>query len=443
MSSSDGEETTLLPSPQPIASFKRWIVLASFSLLTMTNSWMWITWSPIENAVAQRWNVTDSSVDGLSMVFMYLYIPLSFPALYLLQKIGMRNGLIIGAIINSIGAAVRWQGVDNYTTIYVGTLLCSAAQTFTLAIPPLLSHAWFPSSERALATSIGVLANQLGTCLGLGATLIVDLSNESGNIKAYLGVQCLTAVIANVLVVVFVTNGNQKEIPVDLNHTNEENDQNNNQNNENNTSYINSLRKVLCVRNGIVLNIMYCLVVGVFYAIATFLSQLLPLWRVNDPKQQQVGLLGITLVVGGVLGSISTGKLLDKKIYTFHQLTTRLLMACTLSFLVFTTVINLSSSFHLGVFLVTGIIGFFLTAIVSVGMEYGTVLASGINEGIVAGIYNVSAQAGGVILVLIGGFVLGDENGTKKTILTLNLTLSGVLLIAGILYVVGFDRLQK
>ena len=188
---------------------------------------------------------------------------------------------------------------------------------------------------------------------------------------------------------------------------------------------------------------MYCLVVGVFYAIATFLSQLLPLWRVNDPKQQQVGLLGITLVVGGVLGSISTGKLLDKKIYTFHQLTTRLLMACTLSFLVFTTVINLSSSFHLGVFLVTGIIGFFLTAIVSVGMEYGTVLASGINEGIVAGIYNVSAQAGGVILVLIGGFVLGDENGTKKTILTLNLTLSGVLLIAGILYVVGFDRLQK
>ena len=186
---------------------KRWLVLVSFSLLTLSNSWMWITWSPIETQVATYWNVTDTQVDGLSMVFMYLYIPLSFPALYLVQRIGMRRGLMFGAVLNTLGACVRWAYLPSYTMVYVGTVLCSAAQTFSLAIPPLLSHAWFPPKERALATSIGVLSNQLGTAFGLGSTLMFDMATGHDALANYLGVQCGTTVVACVLIFCFVTNG--------------------------------------------------------------------------------------------------------------------------------------------------------------------------------------------------------------------------------------------
>ena len=60
--------------------------------------------------------------------------------------------------------------------------------------------------ERALATSVGVLANQMGTCFGLGASIMIDLS-MSAALSTYLGVQCFCAGFAALLILIFVTNG--------------------------------------------------------------------------------------------------------------------------------------------------------------------------------------------------------------------------------------------
>ena len=463
---------------------KRWLVLASFSLLTLSNSWMWITWSPIETQVATYWNVTDTQVDGLSMVFMYLYIPLSFPALFLVQKIGMRRGLMFGAVLNTLGAWVRWQYLPSYTMVYVGTVLCSAAQTFSLAIPPLLSHAWFPPKERALATSIGVLSNQLGTAFGLGSTLLFDMATGHDVLSNYLGVQCGTTVVACVLIFCFVTNGakpntglgtattstntrtvlfdhteenhldhqinpdhqdnqinpdNQINQDNQINPDNQDNQDNPNTTDTNELSYTDSLRSVLCVRNGLVLNFVYFIVVGCFYAVATFLSQLLPNWNTNDPRQIQIGALGIVLVFGGVIGSSLTGLLLDHKYYTFHQMTIRLLLGCFLSMVSFTFVVSSDEeASHVPVFVVTGLVGCFLTAVVSALMEYGTELAKPANEAVVGGIYNFFAQGGGCILVWIGGQIFDTKNGggdVSSNILKLNYLLSGVLLISAVVYI--------
>jgi FLVCR family feline leukemia virus subgroup C receptor-related protein len=432
---------------------KRWLVLASFSLLTLSNSWMWITWSPIETQVATYWNVTDTQVDGLSMVFMYLYIPLSFPALFLVQKIGMRRGLMFGAVLNTLGAWVRWQYLPSYTMVYVGTVLCSAAQTFSLAIPPLLSHAWFPPKERALATSIGVLSNQLGTAFGLGSTLLFDMATGHDVLSNYLGVQCGTTVVACVLIFCFVTNeakpntglgtathqDNQINPDNQINQINQDNQDNPNTTDTIELSYTDSLRSVLCVRNGLVLNFVYFIVVGCFYAVATFLSQLLPNWNTNDPRQIQIGALGIVLVFGGVIGSSLTGLLLDHKYYTFHQMTIRLLLGCFLSMVSFTFVVSSDEeASHVPVFVVTGLVGCFLTAVVSALMEYGTELAKPANEAVVGGIYNVFAQGGGCILVWIGGQIFDTKNGggdVSSNILKLNYLLSGVLLISAVVYI--------
>ena len=432
---------------------KRWLVLASFSLLTLSNSWMWITWSPIETQVATYWNVTDTQVDGLSMVFMYLYIPLSFPALFLVQKIGMRRGLMFGAVLNTLGAWVRWQYLPSYTMVYVGTVLCSAAQTFSLAIPPLLSHAWFPPKERALATSIGVLSNQLGTAFGLGSTLLFDMATGHDVLSNYLGVQCGTTVVACVLIFCFVTNeakpntglgtathqDNQINPDNQINQINQDNQDNPNTTDTIELSYTDSSRSVLCVRNGLVLNFVYFIVVGCFYAVATFLSQLLPNWNTNDPRQIQIGALGIVLVFGGVIGSSLTGLLLDHKYYTFHQMTIRLLLGCFLSMVSFTFVVSSDEeASHVPVFVVTGLVGCFLTAVVSALMEYGTELAKPANEAVVGGIYNVFAQGGGCILVWIGGQIFDTKNGggdVSSNILKLNYLLSGVLLISAVVYI--------
>ena len=453
LASPSNDQLTAIPplSSPPLRT--RWIVLASFSLLTLTSSWMWITWSPIEKHVVKLWNVTDADVDALSMVFMYSYVPLSFPALWLLQRVGMRNGLLLGAAFNLAGSIVRWLRFESYSYVYLGTVLCSIAQTFTLAVPPLLSHSWFPLHERALATSVGVLANQMGTCFGLGASIMIDLS-MSAALSTYLGVQCFCAGFAALLILIFVTNGHNTinhETPSKDNYENQNVHTETNDENElfgsttekkDDMTYANSLRKVLCSSDGVVLNIVYGINVGAFYSSATFLSQMLPQWSVEGQQQILIGWLGIALVLGGVGGSITTGMLIDRKYFTYYEMTRLLLIGATLSVGCFTAAVEWcasASDSHVPVFLAISFVGFCLTAVISVGFEYGTHLAKPANEAVVGGIYNATAQAGGVFMVLVGSWILGN-NASRDSILMLNFMVLFSLLVGVVLFSVKMKR---
>jgi MFS family permease len=195
----------------------RWSVLASVACLSMSSAWMWITWSPIAVLVADLWDVDEGAVDALSGVYMYIYVPCSFLSLYLVvTHLGLRWGLIIGAVFNLAGAVLRYTGRNDYTTVYCGTLLAAVAQTFTLSTPPLIAGNWFGATERATATALGVLANQMGTALGLGITIVADFSSntttttahtfliDEKKLQIYLGVQLLVSMVAFILVATFV-----------------------------------------------------------------------------------------------------------------------------------------------------------------------------------------------------------------------------------------------
>ncbi len=103
-------------------------------------------------------------------------------------------GLLVGAALNALGAVLRWQGAvsRSFLTAFVGQTICSVAQCFTLGVPPMLAAAWFGPHERARATSIGVLSNQLGGALGLLSSVVVthgsDLPALLGSTAAASGV---------------------------------------------------------------------------------------------------------------------------------------------------------------------------------------------------------------------------------------------------------------
>lgn len=404
--------SALLPRKKAARSPLRWLTLAAFCILTLNNSWMWITWSPVAADVALRWNVSVAEVDALSSVFMWEYIPLSFPALWLLHKIGMRRGLLLGALLNFAGSAIRWRCSHSYALVYVGTVFCSTAQLFTLAVPPLLSHVNFEVEERALATSIGVLANQLGTCAGLGATIVADI-NTKGTLEYYLGVQSVMALVALVSITAFVHHKPQAEPGEDEAET-----------------YLDSLKKIMS-GEGLFLNLVYMIVVGVFYAVATFLGQFLGGWPAND-----VGYLGITLVLGGVVGSTISGVLLDRKVLAFYQMMRVLLCGGFLSSFLFSYAVT-SPKQHALIFVATCCFGCFLTAVVSVGMEFGARISPDSDEGIVAGVYNSFAQLGGCIFVWVGSGLLEQQ---QQPVLLWSFI--GAMVVSGVLFQVGVGSLR-
>lgn len=78
------------PSKKPPLEYNvfpiRWLVLFIFVLYSATNSMQWLQYSIIQDAVVKYYGVTSIMVYWTSMVYMITYIPLIFPASYLLDK---------------------------------------------------------------------------------------------------------------------------------------------------------------------------------------------------------------------------------------------------------------------------------------------------------------------------------------------------------------------
>lgn len=65
---------------------KRWLMLILFVLYSASNAMQWIQYSIIANIVMRYYNVSSFLIDMTSMIYMITYIPLIFPASYLLDK---------------------------------------------------------------------------------------------------------------------------------------------------------------------------------------------------------------------------------------------------------------------------------------------------------------------------------------------------------------------
>ena len=402
---------------------RRWAVLASFVVLSCSSAWMWITWSPIQDLVADHWGVSASAVDDLSGIYFYIYVMGSFVSMYLVvNHLGLRGGLVLGGIFNVLGAWIRCRGDGDYTHVYIGTLLCAVAQTFTLSTPPLISARWFGDEERATATAIGILANQLGTAFGLGSTIVFDFADDGylneSVLASYLGLQLAVAVVALVLVFGLVEDlpptppskaaylsryphdtAASEETPLvgtDVKHDPTRA-----------LDYLSSVRLVLSSHR--VYTLIFALSIGVFYTIPTFLSQLLPAnWTARG-----AGWLGLAYQVMAATGSLTAGRLVDMT-HEHKLVSIGLLAVAFLSLSVYCAVAShaASTSSVLTWFALAGT-GYTLGAWNTVGMEFASVLTFPADEGAVAGILESSAELMGFVLVTLGGWCLEVSSATS------------------------------
>jgi FLVCR family MFS transporter 7 len=418
---------------------QRWSVLASFGVLSMSSAWLWITWSPIAPLVADMWDVPLGQVDQLSGIYLYVYVLGSIVALYLVVNyIGLYRGLLIGGVCNATGAYLRYAYMHDYTTVYWATLLCAVAQTFTLATPPSIAGTWFGDTERATATALGVLANQFGTALGLGATIVIpfELVTHQGNVaidtvvlKKYLWLQVGVAVLALLLVallgadapptppsksaslsrrcnnVVATKNIRLQENSNVVNDTAplvEATEVDDHKGAPIGLSYGASVRSLFANRNRIACTISFGMAVGVFYTIPTFLGQLLP----RSWSRKAVGWLGFSYQAAGAVGSFGSGRLVD---WTQQPQLISLAFLTTAAFciILLTAVMSQTApAWPISVAFTVGVVGsgFSLAAWNTVGLELGSSLTFPADEAVVAGILESGAELFGFLWVTIGGY---------------------------------------
>ncbi|CAG8509784.1 326_t:CDS:2 [Diversispora eburnea] len=256
-------------------SYYRWIILFGFSLLTFSSASLWITFAPCLYIFMKYYSITATHVNILSTVYMIIYPMILFPSIKFFDKYGIRNGIIFGAFLNTLGSLIRFLGslsqtMSGYWMIFIGQSIAAIAQVFMLGIPPKLANIWFNEfGEQNFATSIGVTANNAGIAVGfLLSPWLIKEETFKYDIPKYLLLQFgFCSLIYLFLVFTF------KSAP-------------------------GSFHKPF-----LLLSISYGMVTGGQYALSTLLAQLI--------LPSTVGFLGFMLVISGMIGSLIVGAYLD------------------------------------------------------------------------------------------------------------------------------------
>lgn len=151
---------------------RRFAVLAVFSLYSLVNAFQWIQYSIITNVFTHFYGVTNDQVDWLSIVYMVAYVPLIFPATWLLDRRGLRLTALLGAGLNCAGAWMKCASVSRelFAVTLSAQVICSVAQVFILGLPSRIASVWFGPREVSTACATAVLGNQVRKrCACVGA----------------------------------------------------------------------------------------------------------------------------------------------------------------------------------------------------------------------------------------------------------------------------------
>ncbi len=392
---------------------KRYFILVIFILFSMSNAFQWIEYAIIDNIITKYYDTTTFWVNCTSVVYMISYIIGIIPATWILDKKGLRFCVLLGAFGNCFGSWIKCLSVNpnRFWVTMIGQTIVAASQLFILNIPPLLAAVWFSDQEVSRATAYGVFGNQVGIALGFfvpsllvpnfsvdtnstthshnNTTTTTLASNDSISIvgvpevgaglrNLFFSVAIFTTLLFLIIAIFF---NDKPEFPPSAAQAhavmvNQD------------SSFYSSVKALATNPNFILLFITYGLNTGVFYAVSTVLNQMVT-GVFGDHYVKETGYMGVTIVIAGIVGSIACGCLLDWT-RLFKEITVGIYVLSLIGMIAFTVALQIKSIWLL--FVVSGILGFFMTGYLPIGFEFAAEISYPQPEGTSAGLLNAAAQ---------------------------------------------------
>ncbi|KAG7331613.1 hypothetical protein KOW79_005582 [Hemibagrus wyckioides] len=423
------ESHAMLPGEQKPLQTKRYrrrfAVLAIFSLYSLVNAFQWIQYSIITNIFMQFYGVTSVIIDGLSVVYMVAYIPLIFPATWLLDRKGLRVTALLGAGLNCAGAWLKCAsaGPGLFWVTMSAQVVCSVAQVFILGLPSRIASVWFGPKEVSTACATAVLGNQLGVAIGflLPPVLVPNTPEDKEQMGHNISIMFYgTAAVSTLLFIltIFVIQDRpplppskaQAVLPTGL---------------AEDYSYKQSIINLFRSKPFILLLLSYGIMTGSFYSVSTLLNQMIIFYY--EGEELNAGRIGLTLVVAGMVGSILCGLWLDHT-KTYKMTTLSVYVLSFLGMLVFTFTLDLGHL--LLIFFTGGALGFFMTGYLPIGFEFAVEITYPESEGTSSGLLNAFAQLFGIIFTLIQGKLTTDYTPLAGNIFLCAWIFLGIILTA-------------
>ena len=353
----------------------RWVVLAAFMAVNLTIQLLWISYAPVTTTASRYFGVGAVAVGALAMVFMVVYIPLSLPASYLIDRRGLRLASGFGAVLAGVAGVARGLAGDRYGAVLAATVGAAVAQPFLLNAWTTVSVRWFPRSQRATAVGLVTLANLAGAGMGMALTPALAGSLSLAAIQLVYGAAALVAGLAFVLVV-----RDRPPTPPDAAAA------------EDRALVLDGLRHAVHVRPFLVFLAMAFVGMGVFNGVSTWVEEIV---RPRGFTSGDAGTMGALLLLGGILGAVLLAALSDRARRRAPFLALAFGVASPALFLLAlagSTPLLLAAAFVLGFFLVSGM---------PIGMQYVAEITAPTPEGTSNGLVQLVGQASVVFVYLM------------------------------------------
>lgn len=365
----------------------RWVILIVFMLVNIAIQILWISFASIGGEAANFYGVTDLDIGFLSMIFMIVYVPLSIPVSWLIDKLGFKKAVGLGALIMSIFGLLRGIYADEYSLVVLTTVGIAISQPFFLNAFTTVAAKWFSIDERAIASGLATVAMFVGIAIGMVLTPILILDYDIPTAQISYGI---VAVITSLIFWVFT-----KESPPTPPCPPEQ---------EERALMMDGLKSMLKMKDIWYLMSVFLVGMGIFNGISTWIESIA---RPKGFSITEAGELGAFFLVGGVLGAVVLPAISDKMRKRKPVMLAGMLLAIPgLIGVTFATSYSLMAISIIA-------LGFFMVGLAPVGYQYGAEITYPSPEGTSNGLMVLAGQVS-VVFVYAMDMLKGDD-GTFTT----------------------------
>ena len=351
----------------------RWVVLLVYFLVNALMQLQWIIFAPITSEAVKFYNVPAMQIDLLSLIFMVVYIFVSFPASYIIDTWGIRIGLGIGAVLMGVFGFMKGFYGANYDMVVIAQIGIAIGQPFVMNAVTKVGVRWFPLHERATQAGLSVLAQFVGIIIAM--VLTPPLFKMYGMEKMLMIYGIVT--LAGAVIFILFNREHPPTPPCPPGH-------------DERIAVFAGLKHILKQKDMIYLIIVFFIALGIFNAITTWIEQIV------SPRGftiAEAGIVGALMMIGGIIGASILPVLSDK-------LRKRKLFMVIGAIGAIPGIVGMTYAGSYWLLLASGFVfGFFLLSAAPICYQYGAEICYPAPEATSEGLLLLAGQISGIIFI--------------------------------------------
>jgi MFS family permease len=382
----------------------RWVVLGVVMFVNFTIQMLWIGFAPITSQAGKYYGVSDFKVGLLAMSFMIVFIPVSLPAAWVIDTKGFRLAVGFGAVLMSVCGIARGLVGSNYALVLLFTVCIAVAQPFLLNAWTKMPALWFPAGERATAVGLTTLASMLGIAGGMALSPVLAKSMAIGSMQMLYGGVAAVSAIAFLLLA--------REKPATSPSAAGADER---------ALMFDGLKSALHVKSFLIILGVAFVVMGIFNGVTTWVEDII---KPRGFGSGDAGTLGAVILVAGVIGAVVLSALSDRQGKRIRFLIIALVLAIpgVIGFAFATSTWLLFASAF--------VLGFFVVAILPIGMQYCAEVTYPTPEGTSNGLVQLCGQTSVVFVYVMSALKSGNGSFTGSLMLAVGLLVISVLVVS-------------